>query len=168
MLREYRARSLVGAVSATLCLLLIATMPIALAATFAHREVTEYFGDGVFVALWSLVALSLLLFARELLELRRYRSVASYRGPRFEFSPVAVTVLKEIEILLLRGLLPALTAASLFVTVLRLASADQAFEQAGLFGYYVFAYFALFAMVFVALTVRHLYVDQEARNSLAK
>ncbi|MCU1479042.1 MAG: hypothetical protein JWQ64_3735, partial [Subtercola sp.] len=75
-------------------------------------------------------------------------------------------VLNEIEIVLVRGALPAITAASLFVTVLRLASGDSAFEQQSLFGYYAFAYFALFGMLLLSLAARRAYLGVAARRTV--
>ncbi|MCU1481539.1 MAG: hypothetical protein JWQ19_2325 [Subtercola sp.] len=171
-LLSYRRTRLTSAISYSVCLIVLATGPVLIATAFARDEIIADFGTAVFVALGSLVLFSLVLFAIELIVLRRYRSVEAYRNhlgdaATVEISSFGMFVLKEIEIVVLRGILPSVTAASLFVTVLRLTSKDAAFEQQQLFQYYVFAYFALFGMIAIALGVRRVYLDQESRNKIA-
>ena len=152
-------------------MLFVATLPIIIASSFAHREVADFFGDGVFFALGGLVVLTAVLVVIELLRMRRYSSLDAFRrslpAQRPELSGFHASVLNEIEIVLVRGALPAITAASLFVTVLRLVSGDSAFEQQSLFSYYSFAYFALFAMLLLSLLARRGYLGVAARRTIA-
>ena len=161
---------MINLIGLTVAMLLIAALPIVIASAFAHREVADYFGNGVFFSLGGLIVLTLLLAAIELLRMRRYSSIEAFRRAlptmRAELSPFHASILSEIEIVLVRGALPAITAASLFVTVLRLVSKDDAFEQQSLFSYYAFAYFALFSMLLLSLVSRRAYLGFAARRTV--
>lgn len=170
-LRHYSRTRLVNALGYFFCLIFIAVGPVLVATAFARDEVVNDYGFGVYVALGSLVLVAVLLFVVELVVLRRYRSADAYRhhlgdATTVEISAFGIFVLKEVETVLLRGILPSITAASLFVTVLRLSSKDAAFDQQQLFQYYAFAYFALFGIIAIALGVRRIYLDQQRRNKV--
>ncbi len=170
MLKRYWRLRFVNLVGITVCLLLVSALPIAIASSFAHAEVADFFGDEVYFALGSLALLSLFGAGVELLRMRRFRSLEAFHGAlptmRPELTPFHASLLNEIEIVLVRGALPAITAASLFVTVLRLASKDSAFEQQSLFSYYAFAYFALFGMLLLSLVARRAYLGVAIRRSV--
>ncbi|MEF2977002.1 hypothetical protein [Subtercola sp. YIM 133946] len=170
-LRQYTRHRRVSAIVYSLCLIAIATGPVLIATAFARDEVAADYGSSVYVALGSLVLVAVVLLVVDLVVQRRYRSADAYRhhlgdAPTVELSGFGMFVLKEVETVLLRGILPSITAASLFVTVLRLSSKDAAFDQQQLFQYYVFAYFALFGIIAIALGVRRIYLDQETRNKV--
>src|ERR1700712_1096770 len=82
VLRRYWRLRLVNLIGIAVSMVLIATVPIVIATAFAHAEVTDYFGDGVFIALAAMVLLALALCGLELLRMRPYRSLEAFRRRR--------------------------------------------------------------------------------------